>query len=187
MVDKEETGEIEFTREDNQEDVELEVEEEALGDKLKSLREKLKTCEAEKATHLEELQRAKAEFLNTRKRLEDQALVEKERIVDKHILELLPLCDSFDMAMMNEELWQSIDASWRSGVEGIHNQLMSILKSYSVESFAPIGESFDPNLHEAMGTTDSKEYDSDTVVQVLQKGYMRNGTVIREAKVIVSN
>lgn len=186
MAEKDEHETLEFTEQNSQDEFELEEQEETLSDKLKSLRSKLQHCENEKSQYLEDLQRAKAEFLNTKKRLSEQLLIEKERITNKHISELLPLCDSFDMATMNKEVWQSVDESWRKGVEAIQNKLLAILQSYGVEAVSPIGESFDPTMHEAMSTVDSDTHESDTVIEVLQKGYKRNGEIIRPAKVIIA-
>ena len=191
MAEKEEKNtdetEIEFTGENNTDDIELEDLDETAETKIKALREKLKACETEKAQHHDDLQRAKAEFLNTKMRLSEQVEREKERAVDTQILQLIPLCDSFDMAMMNTDAWEAIDESWRKGVEAINNQLRNILQTYNVSTITPKGEQFDPNMHEAMSTIDSEEFETDTVVEVLQNGYVRNDTVIRPAKVILSN
>ena len=176
---------IELTEADNVDDLALEDIEENTNNKLKTLRGKLKACESEKMQHLEDLQRVKAEFLNSKKRLEEGRLRDKERAVDAQIEKLLPLCDSFDMAMQNKEVWESIDANWRSGVEGIHSQLTSILSGYGVEKHADNGAAFDPAKHEAVGTQDSDQ-EADTILEILQAGYSRNGNTIRVAKVIIS-
>ncbi len=168
-----------------EDDSDLEHIEENTTNKIKSLRNKLKVCETEKMQHLEELQRTKADFLNTKRRLEEASLRDKERAINNQIEKLLPLCDSFQMAMSNQESWQNIDATWRNGVEGIYNQLKGILSSYGVTTVDPTGDVFDPLAHEAIGTTKS-DTETDTIVQVLQYGYMRNGEFIRPAKVILS-
>ncbi len=180
-----ELDDIEMTGEDNVDEPALEHIEELGQDKLKALREKLKVCESEKMQYLEDLQRAKAEFLNSKKRVEDQRIQDKERAVETQIEKLLPLCDSFDMAMQNTEAWEAIDANWRSGIEGIYTQLISILDSYGVTKHSEINEAFDPEKHEAVGTKDSDQ-ETDTVTEVLQAGYSRNGNNIRVAKVILS-
>ncbi len=180
---------IEVTNEDNEiEDIELADEEEAQSDKLKKLREKLRTCDEEKREILEELQRAKADFLNARKRLEEERLIDRVRSKKQHIEELLPLCDSFQMAM-NDKAWENADASWRKGIEGINAQLQGLLNSYGVILIEPLGKPFDPNRHEAIGTeavTDKNK--ADTVIKVIQRGYeLKNGDkidTIRAARVI---
>jgi len=167
-------------------EVELSDEEATYENKLTALRKKLKQCEAERTQHLDELQRAKAEFLNAKKRQEDSLKKAREDIRNEFVSSLLPLCDSFDMAMSDTHAWEQIDATWRTGVESIHTQLQSILYAHNVVPIDPRGEPFDPAYHEAVSTTES-EQEADTVVDVIQKGYTRNGDVIRPAKVILSS
>lgn len=176
-----------LTEIEHQEDIEIEEVENNSAKKIKQLQAKLKDCEADKRTSLEELQRTKAEFLNARKRLEDQKSLDIERSSGDFIRKLLPLCDSFAMAMANQEQWQAVDEGWRKGVESIHSQLNSILRSYEVEAIDPLHATFDPNQHEAVSTIESSEHPSDTVVEVLQLGYKRKDEIIRPAKVTISN
>jgi molecular chaperone GrpE len=192
MTDEHKEEDFELTGEDNLDEPDLEDVEATNSNKLKALRDKLKTCEAEKMEHLEQLQRTKAEFLNARKRLEDEKHEAKERAVDKLIEQLLPMYDSFAMATDNEEVWNSVDENWRTGVEAIHSQLKSILQSYQVHEVNPKGEHFDPEHHEAMGhepVTDEALHD--TVVKVLQVGFERTAgseaRSVRPARVIVGN
>ncbi len=192
MVNKSEDNEdvdVEITNEETGfEDVELEEIEEKGADKMKKLREKLKACEADKMQAMEDLQRTKAEFLNARKRLEDEKIQDRLRSKTQHAQELLPLCDSFQMAMSDKAVWEKADKSWRAGIEGINMQLMQLLQSYGVKEIKPEGETFNPTRHEAIGTqkVDSKEK-QDIVLSVVQNGYeMKIGDsteVIRPARV----
>lgn len=169
---------------------ELEDIEEINSTKLKEVKRKLKVCEAEKMEHLENLQRAKAEFLNAKRRLEEERTLDKERAVTKQIEKLLPMCDSFHMAMANKEAWDSVDPTWRRGVESIHTQLQAILTSYGVEEVNPVGAEFNPQEHEAMTnvTVDNKAHHN-TIVSVIQNGFVRTvggkSQLIRPARVIV--
>lgn len=189
MNDKEFEDLEEVTDEINEfEDPELVDVEETNGKKLKELREKIARLDTEKKDILEESHRARAEFLNARKRLEEERVKDRQRFIRQHAEELLPLCDSFQMAMSNKEVWEKADKAWRTGVEGIHMQLLNILDSYGVKAVEPIGEAFDPYKHEAVGTevvTDEKL--QDTIVSVLQRGYemTQNGIteLIRPARV----
>lgn len=181
---------VEITNEDSApEDLEIEEMEEKSGDKLKQLRDKIARLEDEKKQLQDELQRAKAEFLNARKRLDEERDRDRVRSRMKHIEELLPLCDSFQMAMSDKEAWEKAEPAWRKGVEGIHTQLMSLLQSYGVTSIHPeTGETFDPHKHEAIGTEEvADEKLEDTVVTVVQRGYeMQQGDtseMIRHARV----
>ncbi len=181
---------IELTGEDIIDDPELEEIESSNIQKLKKLQGKLKKCEEEKMEHLESLQRSKAEFLNAKRRMEEERERDKERAVTKQIEKLLPLADSFYMAMSNEKAWGAVDEQWRRGVESIHNQLNSILDSYGIVELSPIGETFDPNLHEAMTEIPVEDKSMDhKVVSVLQNGFVRKvgdtSILIRPARVTV--
>lgn len=160
-------------------DVSLEEEESQSSDKIKQLRVKLKDSEAARASLHEDLQRTKADFLNARKRLEEQKALDVERATLRHIEDLLPLLDSFEMAIQNP-LWNSTDEQWRKGVEGIYSQLNGILKKNGVTTIDPLGATFDPYQHEAL------QGEGDTVTEVYQKGYKLNDTIIRPAKVSVT-
>jgi len=169
----------------HEDDVEIEELESRSEDKLKKLKAKLRQCEKEKASHLEEFQRAKADFLNSKKRLAEQLDKDTERVANNFIEKLLPLCDSFDMAMSDTKSWKKCDESWRSGIEAIYTQLDSILRSYDVEKIGEKGEMFDPNKHEAVSTAESDET-QEIIIEVLQSGYKRGEHLIRPAKVILS-
>jgi molecular chaperone GrpE len=178
---------IEVETIDNTDEIEMEEVENNSKIKIKQLQAKLKVCETEKMKHLDDLQRTKAEFLNAKKRLEEQKNTDIERATSKFAKNLLPLCDSFNMAMSNKEQWEKVDDSWRKGVESIYSQLSRILKDYEISTIDPKNEPFDPNLHEAMSAIDSNEYPPETVVEVLQLGYIRKNEIIRPAKVIITN
>jgi molecular chaperone GrpE len=158
---------------------------------ISSLKEKLKNSEAEKRSALEELQRAKADFLNARKRLEDERLRDRQRIVISHVEELIPLCDSFEMAMSDKVVWEKADAMWRKGIEGISAQLDRLLGDYKVTKVNPIGQTFNPRQHEALSMTPVEEQSAhDTITKVVQSGYEithTDGTteLIRPARVII--
>ena len=169
----------------------LEEVEEKEGNVIKTLREKLKHAEAEKRSALEEMQRSKADFLNAKRRLEEERLRDRERAIIGHLERILPLCDSFQVAMANKEVWDKVDEKWRKGVEGIYTQLQGLLTSYNVQIEDPTGQHFDPHLHEALSTVpvpDKKHHD--TVVSVIQMGYKLTKNdgeteLIRPARVVI--
>jgi molecular chaperone GrpE len=179
--DDEFQDDLDFTNEDTEQtDPELEDIEENTEAKLKKLRTALKEAEEAKRAALETLARERADFLNARKRLEEQTERDRERITLRHIEEILPVVDSFDMAMSDPK-WAEADEIWRKGIEGIYAQLMAIFKSYGVETLIPLGAQFNPHEHEALLDSGS----NDIVASVIQKGYKRGSTVIRPAKVAV--
>lgn len=182
--------EVETTHDEDPEIVEtdLEGDEATSQDKQKQLREKLAKCEEEKKQILDESTLAKADFLNARKRLEEDRVRDRARTKMSHIEDLLPLCDSFHMAMSDKEAWEKADESWRKGIEGIHSQLQRILDLNSVTEVNPEGETFDPHKHEAVGTEEVEdEKKVDVIINVVQKGYEMkigdNTETVRTARV----
>lgn len=165
------------------------VDDEATADqKLKLLRKKLDEATEKNRELHEEVQRTKAEFLNARKRLEDDQLRSRDRDLIKHVEKLLPLADSFYLAMLDKTAWERSDEKWRRGVEGIYQQLTSLLRSYGVEAFDPTDSPFDPERHEALNmqaVTDETLHHR--VLTVMQLGYQKvtDGApiVIRPARV----
>jgi len=176
--------EVDMELEEVAEDYTTEIDEadveELSQDKLKKLKEKLRQSENEKMAALEELQRLRADFLNARKRLDEDKVRDRERTKIDHIERLLPLCDSFKMALQ-DPAFVELPATLQKGIRGIEGQLSSILKSYDVVEINPEGLPFDPYQHEAV----SQNGDGDSVTMVLQKGYKIGDTVIRPAKVAV--
>lgn len=157
------------------------IAEESTQEMVKNLREKLKKALAEKQEYLNNWQRDKAEFLNARKR--DQE-VQKDftRFSNENLIsELIPVLDSFSMAMGNRETWEKADKSWRVGVEYIANQLKKTLENFGLKEIDPIGKPFDPMRDEAI--EDGKK--SNLVTTVVQKGYELNGKVLKAPKVKV--
>ena len=168
---------------------ELEDIEESEAGKLKKLRDKLKQAEEDKRSAMEELASVKADYLNARKRLEEDAVRTIERKGNQHLEDLLPLADSFAMAMSNKEVWEKADENWRKGIEGIYAQLLQILRDGGVESVDPTGEQFDPNLHEAISTQEVADDQVDKILSVMQLGYQivkgDQKRALRPARVII--
>ena len=176
---------ISFPMNENNEEITFEEgDEEAPGGEVKKLRERLKKCLAEKQEYLDGWQRSKADFVNARReeesRREELVVFATERV----LADIVPVLDSFDAAMGNRPLWESVTKEWRIGMESIYLKLQSILKEQGTESFDPTGEPFTPSEHIAIGTitTDDLEKD-DTVAEVLQRGYRLKGKILRPAKV----
>ena len=184
---------IEITNDDTDTteiETELEDAEATDANKIKQLRDKVKEAENKNRDLHEELQRTKADFLNARKRLEDERLRDRERVAINHIEKLLPLCDSFHLAMMNTQALETVDPKWRQGIEGIYSQMKGLMESYGVTAYDPTGLDFDPTRHEALSmikVTDAAQ--NHKVITVIQQGYeqKRGDTteIIRPARVTV--
>lgn len=177
---------------DSADDINLEAEddvvgEESLQEKIKQLRAKLKEAEAEKQKYLDNWQRAQAEFINIRKRDEEDkkrfALFASQDVIEK----LVPVLESFDGARSQTELWNQVSKEWRTGMESIHNQLIQIVMQAGVTEIDPLGAVFDPKFHEAVTHEPATDtYPDGTVSKVLQKGYMMHDKILKPARVIVA-
>jgi molecular chaperone GrpE len=153
---------------------------------IKGLREKLKLAQEETMTHLTDLPRAKADFINARKRDEESQRELSKYANERLVEELVPVLESFDMAMGNKEAWEKADKNWRIGVEYIAQQLHKVLEDNGLSITDPIGQAFDITKHEAVGYEPVKNpSDSGKVIKVVQKGYMLNGKVMKAPKVTV--
>lgn len=153
---------------------------------VKKLQDKLKKCREERQEFLDGWQRSKADFLNTKNRAENDRHQEIQRIKAGFLRSLLPLCDSFDMALSHSEDLDNASESLRRGMDQIHSQLKSIFDEYDVVEIDAMGAQFDPELHEALSSTTIADGEGDnTVIEVVQKGYTIGGTLLRPAKVII--
>ena len=150
------------------------VAEEAQGETIKKLREKLKVAEGKAKEYLDSWQRAQADFVNLRKR-DEEAKQEFVKFANSGLVEdLIPVFDALTSAMSHGE----------KGVEPIYSLFNKILKKRGLEEVNPLGEMFDPKHHEAMGMIKTeKESEDHKILEVLQKGYILEGKTIRPAKV----
>lgn len=151
---------------------------------IAKLRSRLKKAEEEKQEYLDGWQRTKADFINTRKRDEENNRDFAKFARSDLILDIVNVLDSFDMAVGNKTEWEKLPPEWRKGMEGIRSQLLSILNKNGLKELNPIGEEFNPALEEAAGFIDTeKEEEDGKILQILQKGYFIHEKLIRPAKV----
>ena len=126
--------------------------------------------------------RAKAETDNVRKRAQIDLANAYKYATESMAGELLPVRDSLEAALAADAA--SLDAL-RSGVELTLKQLIAVFEKANLKVIDPVGEKFDPHLHQAISTLPS-EKEPNTVVDVLQKGYCLHDRVIRPALVAVA-
>jgi len=155
---------------------------------LSKLREKIKKLEAEKQENQNGWQRERADFVNYKKRSEE----EKKEFIrfanEALISDIIPVLESFEMAFSNKKVWESLPEEWRKGVEYIHSQLLNTLKGRGLEELnPPKGEKFDPSIHiaESSSSTFDKKEDN-VIIQVVKKGYRLNGKTIIPPRVVVA-
>ena len=138
----------------------------------------------ERIAELEDrVKRQMAEFENFRKRTDK----EKSQMFDmgaKSVVEkILPVIDNFERGL--ENVPEGCNEAFVSGMQMIYKQMTDELDKIGVKAIEAVGQPFDPNFHNAVMQTESEEYESGTVAQELQKGYMYHDTLVRPSMVSV--
>ena len=139
---------------------------------------------AQRDEYLALAQRTQADFENYRKRVARDSAAAQERGVARLAKELLPALDNLDRALDAA----ANDDPLLEGVRLVRVELSAALARVGVESFSPLGERFDPEVHEAVATIEQPAdgAESGTVVEVYQPGYRLGASVIRPARVSVA-
>lgn len=146
-------------------------------------------CEEEKQPDPEEeamtvkYMRLMADFQNFKRRTEKEKGDIYAFANEKLVTDLLAVLDNFERALEHE----SDDSGFAEGMQLIFKQLMDVLTKAGLSEIPALGETFDPNFHNAVMAEDTDEYESGKVSGVMQKGYMLNNKVIRPSMVKVAN
>lgn len=176
------------TEDDVVEDVDDVVSEEEIENPkalIKKLRADLKVAQQEKMDVMTSWQRDKADFLNARKR-DQETQADVIRFANQNlVIDMLPTLDGYEQAMQQPS-WNTVDETWRKGVEALMNKIYASLQKIGVEKYGKVGDVFDPNLHQAVGNVETTEKEKDhTLAVVMQTGYKLHDKVIRPALVQV--
>lgn len=127
--------------------------------------------------------RLMAEYDNFRKRSAKERLELSATVKGNTIGEILPVFDNFERALAAE----TEDTNYKAGVEMIFKQFGDMLTKLGVEIIDPIGQTFDPNIANAVNQIEDENLGENEVAQVFQKGYKIGDKVIRYAMVVVAN
>ena len=128
------------------------------------------------------LLRMMADFQNYKRRVEKEKKDLYSYANEKIVTDLLEVMDNFERA-----LEQDTADGFKEGMEMIFKQLGTVLEKSGLAEIPALGEDFDPNVHNAVMTEETDEYESGKVSGVMQKGYTLNGKVIRPSMVKVVN
>ncbi len=155
-------------------------------DVAKKLRDDLKQARLDKEEYLTGWQRAKADYVNLQKEMDQvrsaTSIITKEKMVEN----LLPAIDSFDMAMGNKDAWEKVDPNWRTGVEYIYQQIITGLADSGIEKIDKTNVLFDPNLHQSIESIPTDDQSKDhTIEKVIQAGFKIGERVVRPARVTI--
>ena len=147
-----------------------------------SLEERLHKAELTAAEHHDAWLRAKAEADNIRKRARGEIAAAHKFALESFASELLAVKDSLEAALAAESA--SVE-SMRGGAELTLKQLAGVFERFNLSEINPVGQKFDPHRHQAISAVEA-DAEPNTVVQVLQKGYLLHDRVIRPALVLVA-
>lgn len=145
--------------------------------------EKLKE---EIAAEKEKYIRLYAEYENYRKRTSAEKLQIYDDATARAIKEILPMADSVTQALAQFE-GKDVPEEFSKGIELIAQQLKTSFEKLKVEPFCEVGDTFDPELHNAVSMTEDEELPANSVAAVYQKGYKVGDKIIRHAMVVVAN
>ncbi|HEX8491600.1 MAG TPA: nucleotide exchange factor GrpE [Pyrinomonadaceae bacterium] len=157
---------------------------------LLATRAELKRVEAARTELQETLARRQADFENYRKRVERERSETYNRVVADVVSKLLPVLDNLRRALDAEASMEAAESDefrhFLHGVELIDKQLGDVLEGLGLEPIEAVGQPFDPHIHEAVATEQSDDYEPDTVVQELVRGYRLGEKLLRPAIVKVA-
>jgi len=139
----------------------------------------------ERDQFLDLLQRTRAEFENYQKRAQKDREQERRYLYGGLVFDFLPLFDNLERAVAAAqqagETGPLVD-----GVALVQSQFLDLLKRHGVTPIDALGKPFDPNMHQAVMQQPAKDQPTNTVVQVIERGFMNQDRVLRPAKVVVS-
>jgi molecular chaperone GrpE len=155
-------------------------------DELSELRSQLEQAESKAEENWDQFVRAKAEIENVRRRAERDVQNAHKFAVEKLVGELLPVRDSLEMGIAAaRDEGASLD-KLLEGSDLTLKMLSGVLNKFGVEVLDPVGERFNPELHEAIAMQPGGGAEPNSVLQVIQKGYRLHDRVVRPAMVIVA-
>jgi molecular chaperone GrpE len=149
----------------------------------KDVKDPLARAEEERAEYLALAQRTKADFENYRRRAAREVASAGVRERADVVRELLPVVDNLERALESAD---DSEGPLAQGVRLVHSELAAVLARNGVEAIDPGGEPFDPTVHEALSTRSENGTEAGVVLDVVQRGYRLDETVLRPARVVVS-
>jgi len=154
-------------------------------DSFRETREELDKCRKERDEYLSGWQRAQADFINYKKMEMDTIDEARENAANEIILEVLRIFDILELAKKRIPD-EDRNSKWVQGIFAIGDRFQKFLKDRHIEEINPLGEDFNPRMHEAVEQINSGG-ESGKVIEVVEKGYAKiGGKLLRPAKVKVS-
>jgi molecular chaperone GrpE len=154
------------------------------GAELESLQAALAAAQSAAAEHKDLYMRALAEMENIRKRSSRDIEQAHKYAIERFANELVGVKDSLELGLAAAGTGDT--QSLLTGMEATLKLLAKAFEKAGIVELVPQGQAFNPELHEAMVTQESKDQPANSVLQVIQKGYQLNGRLLRPARVIVA-
>ncbi len=154
--------------------------------KIAELEAALLASQAQVKDQQDAVLRAKAEEQNVRRRAEGDIDKARKYALKKFAGELLPVIDNLERALENGDKENEAAKALLEGVELTLQTFISTVEKFGLTVINPVGEAFNPELHQAIGMQASPDHESNTVMIVMQKGYSLNEQVLRPAMVMVA-
>jgi molecular chaperone GrpE len=154
-------------------------------DDLDTVRAELAELEQKADEYKRLAQRTQADFVNYRRRVEEERAQQTRDANLTYIQRLLPILDDFERALANAEQ-ADLESNWGKGVLLVERNLRSLLNAEEVQRISAEGAEFDPREHEALGRQPSADVPEGHVLHVVRPGYRKGDRVIRPAQVIVA-
>jgi len=148
--------------------------------------ENLQQTEAKLAEAEDQILRLKAEMENMRRRSAREVENAHKYALERFVQELLPVIDSLEMGRDASLAEGATLEKLQEGTELTLKMLLAVIEKFGIKAVHPEGEPFDPELHQAMSMLESAEHAPNTVMNVMQKGYLLNERLVRPAMVVVS-
>jgi len=154
-------------------------------DVLSLLKQELAELLAQRDEYLDGWQRAVAEFVNYKKRIEREREQMHQNAVGNVVRHYLDVVDDLNRALKNRPA-QGDGAKWADGIELIYRKLLTNLEAEGVTLIEGQGQPFDPNRHEAISQEPNADHESGAIIEVVQNGYLLGERVLRPARVRVA-
>ena len=171
------------------EDQALEPEIEAQADSEdadESIEKQLEKAQATIKEYWDQIIRLKAEMENNRKRAGRDIANAHKYALRNFAESLLPIVDSMEMGQQAAEAENASLESIAEGTQLTMSMFVQVLEKHGLKAIDPVGESFDPELHQAISMMEDKNAKSNTVISVMQKGFSLNDRLVRPAMVVVA-
>lgn len=144
----------------------------------------LQEAQATVASQKEQVLRAHADVDNIRRRAAIDVEKARKFALEKMANELLPVIDNLERSLETDP--ENTSPAMIQGVELTLKSFLAVIEKFGMTTVNPVGERFNPEWHQAISMVESADHDSNTVITVMQKGYLLNGRLLRPAMVVVA-